>query len=110
VIDDERQIQVEMRAIKPFTAMPQGEAAGSAVTSFKGKRRVGGPNDDGGHVMLSDLDRIGVCHSIGIGFEVSWDLEMAERGALVYQYDNTVDGPPVPHPNFRYSKIGITHY
>ena len=109
MIEDERQIQAEMRAtlalIKPFTAMHQEKPGGSAVM---GKRRVGGPND-GGYVMLNDLDRIGVCYSLGIGLEVSWDLEMAERGALVYQYDNTVDGPPVSHPNFRYFKIGITH-
>jgi hypothetical protein len=72
------------------------------------KRRVGGPND-GGYVMLDDLGGVEVCYSLGIGHEVSWDWEMAERGAVVYQYDNTIDGPPVSHPNFRYFKIGITH-
>ena len=110
MIDDERQIQAEMRAtlalIKPFTAMHQEKPGGGAVMSCKGKRRVGGPND-GGYVMLNDLDRIGVCYSLGIGFEVSWDLEMAEWGALVYQYDNTVDGPPSPIPIFAISGLGL---
>jgi hypothetical protein len=100
MIESERFIQAEMRAtlalISPLAVLN------------KPKRRVGGPND-GGYVMLDDLDGIGVCYSLGVGPDVSWDLEMAERGALVFQYDHTVEVPPVTHPNFRQFKIGITH-
>lgn len=34
---------------------------------------------------------------------------MAEHGAIVFQYDHTVEAPPVVHPNFRHFKVGITH-
>jgi hypothetical protein len=72
------------------------------------KLRVGGAAD-GGYVMLDDLDRIGVCYSLGIGPDVSWDLEMARRGALIYQYDHTVQPAPSSHPHFKHFSIGITH-
>ena len=100
MIERERYFQAEMRAtlalISPLAVLN------------KPKRRVGGPND-GGYVMLDDLDGIGVCYSLGVGPDVSWDVEMAERGAIVFQYDHTVELPPVVHPNFRHFKIGITH-
>jgi len=99
MIENERCHQAEMRAtlalISPVTVLN------------KPKRRVGGPND-GGYVMLDDLDGVGVCYSLGVGPDVSWDIEMAEHGAIVFQYDHTVDAPPVVHPNFRHFKVGIT--
>jgi Methyltransferase FkbM domain len=100
MIERERYLQAEMRAtlalISPVAALN------------KAKRRVGGPND-GGYVMLDDLDGIGICYSLGVGPDVSWDMEMAERGALVLQYDHTVENAPAMHPNFHHFKIGITH-
>lgn len=78
-----------------------------AVAGFR-KRRVGGTGD-GGYVMLDDLSDIGVCYSLGVGPDVSWDLEMAAYGAEVFQYDHTVLAPPATHPNCRHFKIGITH-
>jgi len=72
------------------------------------KRRVGG-RSDGGYVMLDDLDRIGVCYSLGVGPDVSWDLEMAELGSLIYQYDHTVAQAPAGHHQFKHFPIGITH-
>jgi len=72
------------------------------------KLRVGGAGD-GGYVMLDDLDRVGICYSLGVGPDVSWDLEMAQHGALIYQYDHTVEHAPSSHPNFKHSRIGITH-
>lgn len=73
-----------------------------------GKRRVGRQND-GGYVMLDDLDGVDVCYSLGVGPDVSWDLDMAERGALIRQYDHTVNSVPGTHPNFIWSRVGITH-
>lgn len=72
------------------------------------KRRVGGPAD-GGYVMLDDLDAIGVCYSLGVGPDVSWDYEMAERGASVFQYDHTVEHAPATHCRFHHFRTGITH-
>lgn len=77
------------------------------VVGFR-KRRVGGAGD-GGYVMLDDLSDIGVCYSLGVGPDVSWDLEMAERGAEIFQYDHTVTAPPSAHPKCRHFKVGITH-
>ena len=72
------------------------------------KRRVGSA-EDGGYVMLDDLDGIGVCYSLGVGQDVSWDRALAERGAQIYQYDNTIEAVPEQHPNFHHFRIGITH-
>jgi Methyltransferase FkbM domain len=100
MIDREQSLQAQMRATLALIS--------PATVLNKPKRRVGGPND-GGYVMLDDLDRIGVCYSLGVGPDVSWDLEMAERGAVVLQYDHTVENAPATHPNFRHFRVGITH-
>lgn len=77
-------------------------AALSLITPMKVldrcKIRVGGKYD-GGYVMIDDLDRGGICYSLGVGPDTSWDLDMAQRGWVVYQYDHTVDDPPPHHPN-----------
>ena len=73
------------------------------------KLRVGGPHD-GGYVCLDDFSNLEAAISLGIGRDVSWDLDLAERGLIVYQYDHTVQKPPATHPNFRFSlsRIGAT--
>ena len=76
------------------------------VAGFR-KVRVGGIGD-GGYVMLDDLQGIGVCYSLGVGPDVSWDVEMAERGARVFQYDHTVAAPPTSHPRCTHFKVGIS--
>ena len=72
------------------------------------KRRVGASND-GGFVMLDDLQPVGIAYSLGIGPDVSWDLDLAERGVDIYQYDHTVAETPVSHPRFQHFRIGIAH-
>ncbi|HBK09236.1 MAG TPA: hypothetical protein DDZ81_25820 [Acetobacteraceae bacterium] len=72
------------------------------------KCRVGTAND-GGYVMLDDLKPVDVAYSLGIGSDVSWDLDMAQRGVDIYQYDHTVADTPVSHPRFRHFRVGITH-
>lgn len=69
------------------------------------KVRVG--NDyDGGYVLPeAAMDCDGVL-SIGVGSDVSFDLVLANRGARVLQFDHTVEGSPVPHPNFAFHKKG----
>jgi hypothetical protein len=100
MIERERCHQAEMRATLSLIS--------PVAVLNKPKRRVGGPND-GGYVMLDDLDSIGVCYSLGVGPDVSWDVEMAEHGAIVFQYDHTLEMPPIVHPNFCHFRIGITH-
>jgi hypothetical protein len=71
-----------------------------------GKVRIGGSND-GGYVMANDFERNGIAYSIGVGPQVQWDADMAERGLIIHQYDHTVPGLPQEHPNFRYTPLGI---
>jgi hypothetical protein len=73
------------------------------------KVRLGGAAD-GGYVILDDFAGLRTAISGGIGTEVSWDLEIADRGIDVIQLDHTVAGPPVPHPRFDFRRrrlVGI---
>jgi hypothetical protein len=85
-------------------------AALSHLTPMKAlnrpKTRVGGALD-GGYVMLDDLGSGGICYSIGIGPDTSWDIDMAMRGWSVYQYDHTVEAAPAQHSNCHFHQIGI---
>lgn len=71
------------------------------------KVRVGSPFGDGGYAMLDDFGGVGAAYSLGIGWDVSWDLMVAERGLPIHQFDHTIDAPPADHPNFRFRKLGI---
>jgi hypothetical protein len=57
---------------------------------------------DGGYVLLDDLDGIEAVYSLGIGDEITFDLELAEMGKKIFMFDHTVDGPPAAHPNFNF--------
>jgi len=68
------------------------------------KIRVGS-RGDGGYVVNDDLAGLEGVISLGIGNEVSFDLNLAQMGTSVFQYDPTVDGPPVRHPRFIFRKL-----
>lgn len=71
------------------------------------KVRIGHPTRDGGYVML---DRFGAgqpVYSFGIGRNVSFDRDVADRGHEVFMFDHTIDGLPEEHANFRFSREGI---
>jgi hypothetical protein len=72
-----------------------------------GKMRLGGPHD-GGYICLDDFVGIVAALSLGVGDDVSWDTDVANRGIIVHQYDHTVASAPAAHPNFRFNqrKIG----
>jgi Methyltransferase FkbM domain len=70
------------------------------------KRRFG-RDADGGYVMLNDLGGARTAISLGIGDEVSWDLDIAGRGLRVIQFDHTVEGPPRNHPSFVFTRARI---
>jgi hypothetical protein len=67
------------------------------------KVRLGGPHD-GGYVCLDDFSGVEAAISLGTGRDVSWDMDLAERGLIVYQYDHTVHKSPTMHANFRFSR------
>ncbi len=51
------------------------------------KIRVGNPLGDGGYVMVDDFDGITAALSLGIGRDISWDLQMAGMGVEIHQFD-----------------------
>jgi hypothetical protein len=71
-----------------------------------GKIRVG-RNGDGGYVLLDDFTSVSAALSFGISTECSWDTAIAERDIDVYQYDQTVDGPPTANARFRFFRKNI---
>ena len=66
-----------------------------------------GNSNDGGYVQLDSLLGVSAVVSLGISDDVSWDLDMADRGMTVCQYDHSVEGPPVAHEKFRFHKLKV---
>lgn len=71
------------------------------------KIRVGSAND-GGYVQLNDFNNITQALSFGISDNDDWDIDIAERGILVHQYDHTVDRAPTQHKLLQFYKKKIT--
>jgi hypothetical protein len=69
------------------------------------KLRIGNTYD-GGYVMPDAALQTDVLLSIGVGHDVSFDIEFARRGAAVLQFDHTLEGPPETHENFRFHRLG----
>jgi hypothetical protein len=65
------------------------------------KIRVGAYHD-GGYIMLNDFASTPVAYSLGIADEVSWDVEIANRGIPVKQFDYSIKRTPVHHPLFTF--------
>ena len=59
--------------------------------------RIGGPGD-GGYVMLDNLEAIEGALSLGVGSDVSWDLEISKKVPLIHLYDHTIEQLPSPIP------------
>lgn len=67
------------------------------------KVRIGRAGD-GGYIQLDDTEGLDVALSFGINDEVSWDVDMADRGLTVYQFDHTVDAPFPNDPRMIFAK------
>ena len=74
-----------------------------------GKVRVGNDKKDGGYVMADDFEGIEAALSLGIGHDISWDVEMTKLGVEIYQYDHTVEAPVevADNPRLHFHKAGI---
>jgi hypothetical protein len=70
------------------------------------KVRIGAERD-GGYIMLDDFGPARNALSLGIGSEVSWDIDMAARGFRVFQYDPTVAGSPEANPQFLFHRTRV---
>lgn len=62
---------------------------------------------DGGYVMCDDFEQHGIAYSFGINDDVSWDLDMAQRGYEIYQYDHTIDKLPIENAKFHFYRTGL---
>jgi hypothetical protein len=71
------------------------------------KARFGSPYD-GGYVILNDFRGIDTALSFGIGENAEWDLDIAKRCVTVYQFDHTVDSPPITDPRLIFSRKRIS--
>jgi hypothetical protein len=57
-----------------------------------------GDEFDGGYAISSEISPNANCISIGVGTNISFDIEIAERLKSVHLYDHTVAGLPRPAP------------
>jgi len=74
----------------------------ATAKGFK-KARFGSAND-GGYVHLDDFQGVDTVFSFGVEQNASWDLDVAERGATVYQFDHTVDAPVTDNPRLIFAR------
>lgn len=70
------------------------------------KIRLGNPND-GGYVCLDSFSAIKSAVSLGINDDVSWDLDIANRGINVFQYDYSIEKTPIDHQNFKFFSLKV---
>lgn len=67
---------------------------------------------DGGYILYRDskgiISRNKIAYSLGISDDVSFDLDIAEMGYDIYQYDHTISNLPEENEHFHWKKIGIT--
>ncbi len=66
-----------------------------------------GGSVDGGYVMVDHNLNNAIVYSLGVGNDVSWDMDMANMGCQIFLYDHTVKRLPAEHPNFHWFKTGI---
>ena len=67
--------------------------------------RLGGDHD-GGYVMAADLS-VDRAISVGVGRDISWDVEMAAKGVRVDAFDHTVRSLPHTAPGVTFHKVGV---
>jgi hypothetical protein len=66
-----------------------------------------GSRYDGGYICVNDFDRITTAFSFGIGENDDWDIDIAEKGIVVHQFDHTVARTPHTHSNCQFQRTRI---
>jgi hypothetical protein len=68
-----------------------------------------GPEEDGGYVISYDcLEKTDAVYSLGVGEVCGFDVELANKGYKVYQYEAAHAKPFVDHENFVYNQMFMT--
>ena len=57
--------------------------------------------------MLDDFAGISKALSLGIGFDVAWDLAIAERSIPVLQFDHSIETVPISHKLCKFARQRI---
>ncbi len=70
------------------------------------KVRVGSRND-GGYIMVDDFDNADIAFSLGIDTNDEWDVEIANRGIDVKQYDHTIKRAPSVHERLSFFPMRV---
>lgn len=70
------------------------------------KLRIGSAND-GGYVMVDRLSSHQDVLSYGLSWNVTFDLDLAQRGHRIFMFDHTIEGLTANHANFNYLKEGV---
>ena len=66
-----------------------------------------GANADGGYILLTDLNNIRIAYSLGIGTEISFEKDLADKNIDIFMYDHTINNLTFENPRFHWEKIGI---
>jgi hypothetical protein len=69
-----------------------------------------GSSTDGGYLIPDDLEGIKACFSPGVSDVADFEFDCATRGMNVFMADASVQGPPVAHERFHFTRkfIGAT--
>jgi hypothetical protein len=67
-----------------------------------------GSNFDGGYLLVDNVSKSDICISLGVGDNISFDLDIATRCQEVIMFDHTVEEPEFSAPNITFKKIGIS--
>ena len=101
-------------AMIDFSRAPRTEADARAAEAAQLLRpfatdapllRVGDAGD-GGYVMVEAFDAAGAI-SVGIGGNVSWDLDVARRGLTIAMFDPTIAAAPATVPGGTFHRVGL---
>lgn len=69
--------------------------------------RIGGERGDGGYIMVDNFSPQMHAYSVGIGDNVTWDMDLANKGIKVFMYDHTIYHLPQVHNNFVFHRLGV---
>lgn len=89
-----RTLETNLSFVERSRAVALGEALRPRRAAGRRKVRVGSQND-GGYVVLDDLDGLAGLVSGGAGDNVDFELELSRRGLSVQVYDHTVEALPI---------------
>ena len=70
------------------------------------KIRIGNKTD-GGYILLNDLKNIKIAYCFGLGSEISFEKELADKNIDIFMYDHTINKLPFENSKFHWKKIGL---